>query len=117
MKHFKWKGYNWYAKTHAKITNFAYFTEDAICIDEDNNLRLTIIKKPLDIVPLDSNVNYPVHYEYGVGEICGEGNYSINEGDGAFYGPKIDITMKDCLGREWQMGTVQLDFQLPQRFQ
>ena len=49
-------------------------------------------------------------------EICGEGNYRINEGDGAFYGPKIDITMKDCLGREWQMGTVQLDFQLPQRF-
>ncbi|MBO5413691.1 MAG: threonine--tRNA ligase [Clostridia bacterium] len=49
-------------------------------------------------------------------EICGEGNYRINEGDGAFYGPKIDIKMKDCLGREWQMGTVQLDFQLPQRF-
>ena len=48
--------------------------------------------------------------------ICGEGNYEINEGDGAFYGPKIDIKMKDCLGREWQMGTVQLDFQLPQRF-
>ena len=50
-------------------------------------------------------------------EICGEGNYRINEGDGAFYGPKIDIKMKDCLGREWQMGTVQLDFQLPQRFE
>ena len=49
-------------------------------------------------------------------EICGEGNYRISEGDGAFYGPKIDIKMKDCLGREWQMGTVQLDFQLPQRF-
>lgn len=49
-------------------------------------------------------------------DICGEGNYLINEGDGAFYGPKIDIKMKDCLGREWQMGTVQLDFQLPQRF-
>ncbi len=49
-------------------------------------------------------------------EICGQGRYSINEGDGAFYGPKIDIKMKDCLGREWQMGTVQLDFQLPQRF-
>jgi len=49
-------------------------------------------------------------------EICGENNYRINEGDGAFYGPKIDIKMKDCLGREWQMGTVQLDFQLPQRF-
>lgn len=50
-------------------------------------------------------------------DICGgEDKFSINEGDGAFYGPKIDITMKDCLGREWQMGTVQLDFQLPQRF-
>ena len=49
-------------------------------------------------------------------EICGEGNYRINEGDGAFYGPKIDIKMKDCLGREWQMGTIQLDFQLPLRF-
>jgi len=49
-------------------------------------------------------------------DICGEGNYRINEGDGAFYGPKIDIKMKDCLGREWQMGTVQLDFQLPIRF-
>ena len=49
-------------------------------------------------------------------ELCGENNYRINEGDGAFYGPKIDIKMKDCLGREWQMGTVQLDFQLPQRF-
>ena len=49
-------------------------------------------------------------------EICGENNYTVNEGDGAFYGPKIDIKMKDCLGREWQMGTVQLDFQLPMRF-
>ena len=48
--------------------------------------------------------------------LCGEGNYRINEGDGAFYGPKIDIKMKDCLGREWQMGTVQVDFQLPSRF-
>jgi len=46
----------------------------------------------------------------------GEGNYEINEGDGAFYGPKIDLQMKDCLGREWQMGTIQLDFQLPLNF-
>lgn len=46
----------------------------------------------------------------------GEGNYEINEGDGAFYGPKIDLKMKDALGREWQMGTVQLDFQLPLNF-
>ena len=49
-------------------------------------------------------------------ELCGKDEYRINEGDGAFYGPKIDIKMKDCLGREWQMGTVQVDFQLPLRF-
>ncbi len=49
-------------------------------------------------------------------ELCGKDKYKINEGDGAFYGPKIDIKMKDCLGREWQMGTVQVDFQLPLRF-
>ncbi len=42
--------------------------------------------------------------------------YSVAGGDGAFYGPKIDIVMKDSLGRDWQMGTIQLDFQLPQRF-
>src|SRR5699024_10264547 len=42
--------------------------------------------------------------------------YKINEGDGAFYGPKIDIHIKDCLGREWQCGTIQLDFQMPERF-
>ena len=49
-------------------------------------------------------------------KIYGEGNYEVNEGDGAFYGPKIDLQMKDCLGREWQMGTIQLDFQLPLNF-
>ena len=38
-------------------------------------------------------------------ELCGKDQYRINEGDGAFYGPKIDIKMKDCLGREWQMGS------------
>ena len=42
--------------------------------------------------------------------------YGINEGDGAFYGPKIDFHLKDSIGRTWQCGTVQLDFQLPQNF-
>lgn len=42
--------------------------------------------------------------------------YFVEEGDGAFYGPKIDILIKDSLGREWQMGTIQLDFQLPLKF-
>ena len=43
-------------------------------------------------------------------------DYELNEGDGAFYGPKIDFHIKDCLGRSWQCGTVQLDFQMPERF-
>lgn len=42
--------------------------------------------------------------------------FKINAGDGAFYGPKIDIHVKDCIGREWQCGTIQLDMQLPKRF-
>jgi len=43
-------------------------------------------------------------------------DYIINEGDGAFYGPKIDVKVKDAIGRQWQLATIQLDFQLPQRF-
>ncbi len=43
-------------------------------------------------------------------------SYKINQGDGAFYGPKIDFHLEDSLGRSWQCGTIQLDFQLPQRF-
>ena len=42
--------------------------------------------------------------------------YELNEGDGAFYGPKIDLHMTDAIGRSWQMGTIQLDFQMPARF-
>ena len=49
-------------------------------------------------------------------ETYGEGGYEVNEGDGAFYGPKIDLQIKDAIGREWQCGTIQLDFQLPHNF-
>ncbi|MBW8035475.1 MAG: threonine--tRNA ligase [Planctomycetes bacterium] len=44
-------------------------------------------------------------------------DYVINEGDGAFYGPKIDFHIEDCLKRSWQLGTIQLDFSMPQRFE
>ena len=44
-------------------------------------------------------------------------DYKINEGDGAFYGPKIDVKVKDAIGRQWQLATIQLDFQLPGRFE
>ena len=43
--------------------------------------------------------------------------YTVNEGDGAFYGPKLDFHLSDCLGRTWQCGTIQLDMQLPERFE
>ncbi|MBW6463767.1 MAG: threonine--tRNA ligase [Firmicutes bacterium] len=42
--------------------------------------------------------------------------FKVNEGDGAFYGPKIDFHLQDCLGRSWQCGTIQLDFQMPEKF-
>ncbi len=56
--------------------------------------------------------------ENGLREALEELNlpYILNEGDGAFYGPKIDFHLRDCLGRTWQCGTIQLDMQLPQRF-
>jgi threonyl-tRNA synthetase len=43
-------------------------------------------------------------------------NYTAEEGEAAFYGPKIDFVVRDCIGREWQLGTVQLDYNLPERF-
>lgn len=43
-------------------------------------------------------------------------DYKVNEGDGAFYGPKLDFKIRDCIGRTWQCGTIQLDFNLPERF-
>lgn len=43
-------------------------------------------------------------------------NYKVNEGDGAFYGPKIDFHLEDCIGRTWQCGTIQLDMQMPEKF-
>lgn len=79
--------------------------------------KLTLSTRPDDFMGDINTWNKAEEELKGVlDEICGKNNYQINEGDGAFYGPKIDIKMKDCLGREWQMGTIQLDFQLPQRF-
>jgi threonyl-tRNA synthetase len=43
-------------------------------------------------------------------------NYTAEEGEAAFYGPKVDFVVRDCIGREWQLGTVQLDYNLPERF-
>jgi len=69
--------------------------EKSIGSDADWNLATSALTEALDRVGLP---------------------YEINEGDGAFYGPKIDIKLRDCLGREWQCATVQCDFTLPDRF-
>ncbi len=69
--------------------------EDSMGSDEDWDLAISSLKEALDDKGLD---------------------YVINEGDGAFYGPKIDFHLEDCLGRTWQCGTIQLDFQMPQKF-
>lgn len=57
--------------------------------------------------------------EDGLKKALGEAGleFKINEGDGAFYGPKIDVKVKDVLGRQWQLATIQLDYQMPQRFE
>ena len=72
--------------------------------------------RPEDSMGSDAEWNMA---ERSLKEALDEGglDYKINEGDGAFYGPKIDFHIEDSLGRSWQCGTIQLDFQLPQRFE
>lgn len=80
---------------------FEYFVElstrpdDSMGSDKDWEMATNGLKKALEDMGLD---------------------YIVNEGDGAFYGPKIDFHLRDSLGRTWQCGTIQLDFQMPQRF-
>lgn len=85
-----------------KVFNFNYHVElstrpdNSIGSDEDWERATQALKDALDELGRD---------------------YVINEGDGAFYGPKIDFHLTDAIGRTWQCGTIQLDFQLPQRFE
>lgn len=85
-----------------KVFNFNYHVElstrpdNSIGSDEDWEMATQALKDALDELGRD---------------------YVINEGDGAFYGPKIDFHLTDAIGRTWQCGTIQLDFQLPQRFE
>ncbi len=70
--------------------------EDSMGSDEDWEIAIQSLKDALDDKDFD---------------------YTINEGDGAFYGPKIDFHLEDAIGRTWQCGTIQLDFQMPERFE
>ena len=84
-----------------KLFGFKYFVElstrpeNSMGSDEDWNNAEAALKDALESLGID---------------------YILNEGDGAFYGPKIDFHLYDAIGRSWQCGTIQLDFQLPQRF-
>ena len=85
-----------------KLFGFKYHVElstrpeDSMGSDEDWEMATDGLRSALDEMGLD---------------------YVVNEGDGAFYGPKIDFHLVDAIGRTWQCGTIQLDFQLPQRFE
>ena len=85
-----------------KLFGFKYHVElstrpeDSMGSDEDWEMATDGLRSALDEMGLD---------------------YVVNEGDGAFYGPKIDFHLEDSIGRTWQCGTIQLDFQLPQRFE
>ena len=84
-----------------KLFGFKYHVElstrpeDSMGSDEEWNLATEALREALDALGMD---------------------YVVNEGDGAFYGPKIDFHLEDSIGRTWQCGTIQLDFQLPLRF-
>ncbi|PIH00906.1 threonine--tRNA ligase [Clostridium combesii] len=85
-----------------KLFGFEYFVElstrpeDSMGSDEDWEIATNGLREALDSIGKE---------------------YRVNEGDGAFYGPKIDFHLKDCIGRTWQCGTIQLDFQMPERFE
>ncbi|MDO5718127.1 MAG: threonine--tRNA ligase [Tissierellia bacterium] len=70
--------------------------EDSMGSDEDWEIAINALKEALEEKQID---------------------YTINEGDGAFYGPKIDYHLEDAIGRTWQCGTIQLDFQMPEKFE
>ena len=84
-----------------KVFGFKYHvelstrTEDSMGSDEQWDLAINSLKDALDTKGME---------------------YKVNEGDGAFYGPKIDFHLEDSIGRTWQCGTIQLDFQMPERF-
>ncbi len=122
----------------AGMTRVKGFTQDdahIFCAPEqmvdEINLIIDFVADTLKIFDMDFEVELSTRPEKYVGKIenwdlSEQGlkdalkikglNYEINEGDGAFYGPKIDFKLKDAIGRTWQGATIQLDFNLPERF-
>ena len=125
--------------TLAGLTRVQGFTQDdahIICtpeqLVEEINAIIDFVDCTLKMFDMSYEVELSTRPEKFVGEIANwdkaeaglkealavKGvNYEINEGDGAFYGPKIDFKLKDAIGRTWQGATIQLDFNLPERFE
>ena len=120
------------------LTRVQGFTQDdahVFCtpeqlVDEINEI-IDFVADTMDIFKMDFEVELSTRPESYVGELENWNRaeaglkeamdrrgmkYEINEGDGAFYGPKIDFKVKDAIGRTWQCATIQLDFNLPERF-
>lgn len=100
-------------------------------VGDEISLMLDLIKQTYGLFNLDYHLEFSTRPEKYMGELevwneaeaalkgaldASGAEYKINEGDGAFYGPKIDIHIRDCIGRSWQCATIQLDYQLPIRF-
>ncbi len=96
----------------ARALEFAFATYDVFGID----VRLELSTRPEQRIGSDELWDLSEAALKNALETQGL-TYDLNEGDGAFYGPKIDMHMTDSLGRSWQLGTVQLDYNMPQRFE
>ncbi|MBM7625017.1 threonine--tRNA ligase [Sporohalobacter salinus] len=118
-----------------RVRNFTQDDAHIFCLQSQIEEELTGVIKLVDRIYAPFGFNYRVELSTKPDKAMGadelwekatdalreaiEANgldYKVNEGDGAFYGPKIDFHLEDCLGRTWQCGTVQLDFQMPERF-
>ena len=98
-----------------EIISIMHFSADLMALF-GFNYRLVISTRPKDSIGTDEA--WELSTKALIQAVEKEGKeYQINEGDGAFYGPKIDIKVTDAIGREWQLSTIQVDFNLPERFE
>lgn len=99
----------------SEISNFLQMLDDSYKTFKFDNIRFELSLRPEKRVGDDNTWNESEKILKNILE-TNKYQYSMQSGEGAFYGPKIDAFVPDALGREWQLGTVQLDFSLPERF-
>ena len=98
-----------------EVADVIDFVEETLKVFGFDNFEIELSTRPIKSIGTDEDWEEATNALKNA--LCKKGlEYEINEGDGAFYGPKIDIKLKDALGRSWQCATVQCDFALPERF-